>query len=128
MELFLPKFFQLGSTQEFMEKVNDVISRDYEPSQAEMLVQNLADECGIRRNFCTAMLTSLSGDLMVIPRYFLNMFQSGTNPPPNVPGIWTAQDDAMLRSGSDEDFAELDKKHGAGRIEMRKRFIETALI
>lgn len=128
MELFLPKFFQLGSTQEFMERVNDVISRDYEPSQAEMLVQNLADECGIRRNFCTAMLTSLSGDLMVIPRYFLNMFQSGTNPPPNVPGIWTAQDDAMLRSGTDEDFADLDKKHGAGRIEMRKRFIETALI
>lgn len=128
MDLFLPKFFQLESTREFMKKVNDVISRDYEPSQAEVLVQNLADECGIRRNFCTAMLTSLSGDLMVIPRYFLNMFQTDTNPPANVPGIWTASDDAMLRKGGPRELEELEKKHGSGRIEMRKRFIETALI
>lgn len=128
MDLFLPKFFQLESTREFMKRVNDVISRDYEPSQAEMLVQNLADECGIRRNFCTAMLTSLSGDLMVIPRYFLNMFQTDTNPPSNVPGIWTASDDAMLRKGGPRELQELEKKHGSGRIEMRKRFIETALI
>lgn len=128
MDLFLPKFFQLESTREFMKRINDVISRDYEPSQAEMLVQNLADECGIRRNFCTAMLTSLSGDLMVIPRYFLNMFQTDTNPPSNVPGIWTASDDAMLRKGGPRELKELEKKHGTGRIEMRKRFIETALI
>lgn len=128
MDLFLPKFFQLESTRDFMKRVNDVISRDYEPSQAEMLVQNLADECGIRRNFCTAMLTSLSGDLMVIPRYFLNMFQTNTNPPSNVPGIWTASDDAMLRKGGPHELQELEKKHGSGRIEMRKRFIETALI
>ncbi|KAG0667350.1 DNA-binding transcription factor rap1 [Monosporozyma unispora] len=127
MELFLPKFFDLESTQDFMDKVNDVISRDYEPSDAETLVQNLANECGIRRNFCTAMLTSLSGDLMVIPRYFLNMFQSGINPPPYVPGVWTTQDDMMLRRNTDEDIKLLEKKHGAGRIEMRRRFIETAL-
>lgn len=128
VDLFLPNFFQMSDVREFMNKVNDVISRDYEPSQAEKLVQDLCDEAGVRRTFSTTILTALSGDLMVFPRYFLNMFKHNANPPMNVPGIWTREDDDMLRSGKEEDIEILEKKHGRGRIIMRKRFIERDLI
>ena len=127
-DLFLPSFFRMSSTKEFMDKVNEVISRDYETSQAEKLVQDLCDEVGIRKVFSTTILTALSGDLMVFPRYFLNIFKYNINPPPNVPGIWTREDDEMLRGGKEEDIKVLEKKHGAGRIEMRKRFIERDIV
>lgn len=128
IDLFLPTFFQMSSTREFMQKIDEVISRDYEPSQAEKLVQDLCDEAGVRKTFSTSILTALSGDLMVFPRYFLNSFKHNANPPMNVPGIWTREDDEMLRSGKDDELKLLEKKHGAGRIEMRRRFIEKDLI
>lgn len=127
-DLFLPQFFRMTSTSEFLEKLLDVISRDYEPSQAEKLVQDLCNEAGIRKTFSTSILTALSGDLMVFPRYFLNMFKVNANPPADVPGIWTREDDRMLRSSKEEDVRALVKKHGAGRVEMRKKFVEKDLI
>ncbi|CCK70764.1 DNA-binding transcription factor RAP1 KNAG_0F00950 [Huiozyma naganishii CBS 8797] len=127
-DLFLPKFFELGSVREFMQKVDDIISRDYEPTQAEKLVQSLCDEAGIRKTFSTSVLTYLSGDLMLIPRYFLTMFKNNSNPPQDVPGIWTREDDLGLRSGNEETLKELIRKHGTGRIEMRRKFIEKDLI
>lgn len=128
IDLFLPQFFRMSSTGEFLEKVHEVISRDYEPSQAEKLVQDLCDEAGVRKTFSTSILTALSGDLMVFPRYFLNMFKHNVNPPPNVPGIWTREDDRMLRSNKEEDIRALTKRHGTGRMEMRKKFVEKDLI
>lgn len=128
IDLFLPQFFNMRSTREFMEKIHEVISREYEPSQAEKLVQDLCDEAGVRKTFSTSILTALSGDLMVFPRYFLNMFKYNVNPPPSVPGIWTREDDRMLISNKDEDIRVLIKKHGAGRIEMRRKFVEKDLI
>ncbi|SMN19775.1 similar to Saccharomyces cerevisiae YNL216W RAP1 DNA-binding protein involved in either activation or repression of transcription, depending on binding site context [Maudiozyma saulgeensis] len=128
IDLFLPTFFQMASTREFMDKIEDVISRDYEPSQAEKLVQDLCDEAGVRKTFSTSILTALSGDLMVFPRYFLNSFKHNANPPMNVPGIWTREDDEILKGGKEEELALIEKKHGTGRIEMRKRFIEKDLI
>lgn len=127
-DLFLPQFFRMSSTREFLEKLQEVISRDYEPSQAEKLVQDLCDETGVRKTFSTSILTALSGDLMVFPRYFLNIFKSNSNPPMDVPGIWTREDDRMLRSNKEEDIRALIKKHGSGRMEMRKKFVEKDLI
>lgn len=127
-DLFLPLFFHFGSTRQFMDKLHEVISGDYEPSQAEKLVQDLCDETGIRKNFSTSILTCLSGDLMVFPRYFLNMFKDNVNPPPNVPGIWTHDDDESLKSNDQEQIRKLVKKHGTGRMEMRKRFFEKDLL
>ncbi|CAI4049561.1 hypothetical protein SKDZ_14G1110 [Saccharomyces kudriavzevii ZP591] len=127
-DLFLPLFFHFGSTRQFMDKLHDVISGDYEPSQAEKLVQDLCDETGIRKNFSTSILTCLSGDLMVFPRYFLNMFKDSVNPPPNVPGIWTREDDESLKDNDQEQIRKLVKKHGTGRMEMRKRFFEKDLL
>lgn len=125
---FLPEFYQMSSTREFMDKVNEVISRDYEPSQAEKLVQDIAKEAGVRKTFSTSILTALSGDLMVFPRYFLNMFKKGANPPADVPGIWTREDDLLLKSNKEDDRRYLVKKHGVGRMEMRKKFVEKDLI
>lgn len=65
---------------------------------------------------------------MVFPRYFLNMFKNNANPPMDVPGIWTREDDRMLRSNKEEDIRALIKKHGSGRMEMRKKFVEKDLI
>ncbi|CCE89404.1 DNA-binding transcription factor RAP1 TDEL_0A00720 [Torulaspora delbrueckii] len=127
-DLFLPAFFRMSSTREFLEKLQEVISRDYEPSQAEKLVQDLCNETGVRKTFSTSILTALSGDLMVFPRYFLNMFKNNANPPMDVPGIWTREDDRMLRSNKEEDIRALIKKHGSGRMEMRKKFVEKDLI
>ncbi|EJS42089.1 rap1p [Saccharomyces arboricola H-6] len=127
-DLFLPLFFHFGSTRQFMDKLHEVISGDYEPSQAEKLVQDLCDETGIRKNFSTSILTCLSGDLMVFPRYFLNMFKDNVNPPPHVPGIWTHEDDESLKSNDQEQIRKLVKKHGTGRMEMRKRFFEKDLL
>ncbi|QID87578.1 DNA-binding transcription factor rap1 [Saccharomyces pastorianus] len=127
-DLFLPLFFHFGNTRQFMDKLHDVISGDYEPSQAEKLVQDLCDETGIRKNFSTSILTCLSGDLMVFPRYFLNMFKDNVNPPPHVPGIWTHEDDESLKSNDQEQLRKLVKKHGTGRMEMRKRFFEKDLL
>ncbi|QLQ79400.1 hypothetical protein HG537_0C00470 [Torulaspora globosa] len=128
IDLFLPQFFRMSSTREFLDKLHEVISRDYEPSQAEKLVQDLCDEAGIRKTFSTSILTALSGDLMVFPRYFLNMFKHSSNPPADVPGIWTREDDRMLRSNKEEEIRALIKKHGIGRMEMRKKFVEKDLI
>lgn len=128
IDLFLPIFFQFGSTRNFLEKVENVIKRDYEPSQAEKLVEDLCDEAGVRRGFSTSILTALSGDLMIFPRYFLNMFKNNVNPPLNVPGIWTHEDDAMLSSNDSEDLRHLEKKHGAARIAIRRRFVERDLV
>lgn len=127
-ELFMPHFFHMNSTRSFLDKVNEVISRDYEPSQAEKLVQDLCDEAGVRKTFSTSILTALSGDLMVFPRYFLCMFRYSANPPMNVPGIWTREDDELLRSNNEEDINSLTRKHGVGRIEMRRRFIASDLV
>ena len=127
-ELFQPKFYQMRDTKEFMQKIEEIISRDYEPSQAEKLVQDLSSEAGVRKIFSTGILTALSGDLMVVPRYFLNAFRDNVNPPPNVPGIWTTEDDEMLKKGDAEDMAYLKKKHGIGRIQMRSKFIEKELV
>lgn len=128
IDLFLPQFFRMSNTRGFLEKVHEVISRDYEPSQAEKLVQDLCDEAGVRKTFSTSILTALSGDLMVFPRYFLNMFKNNINPPTNVPGIWTRDDDRMLRSNKEEEIRALIKKHGTGRMEMRRKFVEKDLI
>lgn len=128
IDLFLPQFFRMSSTREFLEKVHEVISRDYEPSQAEKLVQDLCDEAGVRKTFSTSILTALSGDLMVFPRYFLNMFKHNMNPPSNVPGIWTREDDRMLRANKEDGINELTKRHGTGRLEMRRKFVEKDLI
>lgn len=128
IDLFLPQFFRMSNTRSFLEKVHEVISRDYEPSQAEKLVQDLCDEAGVRKTFSTSILTALSGDLMVFPRYFLNMFKNNINPPTNVPGIWTRDDDRMLRSNKEDEIRALIKKHGTGRMEMRRKFVEKDLI
>ncbi|QLL32525.1 hypothetical protein HG536_0D00470 [Torulaspora globosa] len=128
IDLFLPQFFRMSSTREFLDKLHEVISRDYEPSQAEKLVQDLCDEAGVRKTFSTSILTALSGDLMVFPRYFLNMFKHSSNPPADVPGIWTREDDRMLRSNKEDEIRALIKKHGTGRMEMRKKFVEKDLI
>ncbi|SCU94114.1 LADA_0G06634g1_1 [Lachancea dasiensis] len=127
-DLFMPNFFRLNSTRKFVDKINEIISRDYEASQAEKLVQDLCEEAGVRKTFSTSILTALSGDLMVFPRYFLCMFSMKANPPLNVPGIWTRDDDEALRRGTEEDVKKLTEKHGSGRIEMRKRFIASDLV
>ncbi|AMD19433.1 HBR532Cp [Eremothecium sinecaudum] len=127
-DLFMPEFFHFASTREFLNKVHDIVNRTYHTSQAEKLVEDLRDECGIRKAFSTSILTALSGDLMVLPRYFLCAFRYSANPPMNVPGIWTKEDDEMLKNGSEEDMKLLVKKHGTGRIEMRKRFHQNDLV
>lgn len=127
-ELFMPQFFSFPNTKAFLDKVNEIISRDYEPSQAEKLVQDLCDDVGVRKTFSTSILTALSGDLMVFPRYFLCMFRFNSNPPLNIPGIWTREDDEMLRTGDESKIKTLAQKHGVGRIEMRKRFIASDLV
>ncbi|SCU96307.1 LAME_0F15808g1_1 [Lachancea meyersii CBS 8951] len=127
-DLFMPQFFAFKSTREFLDKINDIISRDYEASQAEKLVQDLCEEAGVRKTFSTGILTALSGDLMVFPRYFLCMFSMNANPPLTVPGIWTRDDDEMLKQGDDNSLKALTEKHGIGRIEMRRRFIASDLV
>ncbi|CCE66150.1 hypothetical protein TPHA_0O01830 [Tetrapisispora phaffii CBS 4417] len=128
VDLFLPEFFRMGSVKVFVDKIQEIISRDYEPSQAEKLVQDLCDEVGVRKTFSTSVLTALSGDLMIFPRYFLHMFKENANPPTNVPGIWTPEDDIMLKNNKPQEIDILIQKHGKGRIEMRKRFVERDLI
>ncbi|KTB16982.1 DNA-binding protein RAP1 [Nakaseomyces glabratus] len=128
IDLFLPQFFRMSSTQEFIEKIREIIQRDYEPSQAELLMQDLNDEAGIRKTFTSSILGSLSGDLMVLPRYFLNMFSKNQNPPIDIPGIWTSGDDDILRRGDEAEVSKLVKRQGAGRVEMRKKFLERNLI
>ena len=118
----------MSSTQEFIEKIREIIQRDYEPSQAELLMQDLNDEAGIRKTFTSSILGSLSGDLMVLPRYFLNMFSKNQNPPIDIPGIWTSGDDDILRRGDEAEVSKLVKRQGAGRVEMRKKFLERNLI
>lgn len=127
-DLFMPEFFHFATTRDFLNKVHEIVNRTYHTSQAEKLVEDLRDECGIRKAFSTSILTALSGDLMVLPRYFLCAFRYSANPPMNVPGIWTKEDDEMLKNNSDEDMKLLIKKHGSGRIEMRKRFHQNDLV
>lgn len=127
-DIFMPEFFHFATTRDFLNKIHEIVNRTYHTSQAEKLVEDLRDECGIRKAFSTSILTALSGDLMVLPRYFLCSFRYSANPPMNVPGIWTKDDDEMLKNGSDEDMKLLIKKHGTGRIEMRKRFHQNDLV
>ncbi|CEP64605.1 DNA-binding transcription factor RAP1 LALA0_S12e02762g [Lachancea lanzarotensis] len=127
-DLFVPQFFAFKSATEFFNKINDIISRDYEASQAEKLVQDLCEEAGVRKTFSTGILTALSGDLMVFPRYFLCMFSMNANPPLNVPGIWTRDDDEILKEANEDGLKRLTEKHGMGRIEMRRRFIASELV
>ncbi|KAL3229516.1 DNA-binding protein RAP1 [Nakaseomyces bracarensis] len=128
IDLFLPQFFRMASTQEFIEKIREIIQRDYEPSQAEVLMQDLNDEAGVRKSFTSSILGCLSGDLMVLPRFFLNMFSRNENPPVNIPGIWTPTDDEILRNGDLQEINKLIKRQGSGRVEMRKKFLERNLI
>lgn len=127
-ELFSPRFYEMNTPREFIEKITEIVNREFEPSQAEKLVQILWEELGVRKTFSTAILTSLSGDLMVLPRYFLTMFKKNENPPRNVPGIWTREDDDKLRGGDPNDIEELKLKHGINRIQMRAKFISNNII
>lgn len=127
-ELFSPRFYEMNTPKEFIEKITEIVNREFEPSQAEKLVQIMWEELGVRKTFSTAILTSLSGDLMVLPRYFLTMFKKNENPPRNVPGIWTREDDDKLRGGDPRDIEELKLKHGSNRIQMRAKFISNNII
>lgn len=121
-------FFNFRSTKEFIQKLEEIITREYDESQADVLVHDLDVECGIRKKYATSVLTALTGDISLFPRYFLTSFKYGIHPPQNVPGIWTKEDDLVLRSKNPEGMKMLEKKHGFARMQMRIRFQENNLV
>lgn len=121
-------FFNFTSTKQFIQKLEEIITREYDESQADVLVQDLAVECGIRKKYATSVLTALTGDISLFPRYFLTSFKHGIHPPQNVPGIWTKEDDEMLRSKNPDGMKLLEKKHGIARMQMRIRLQENDLV
>lgn len=127
-EFFDHSFFNFTSTKQFIQKLEEIVTREYDESQADVLVHDLAVECGIRKKYATSVLTALTGDISLLPRYFLTSFKFGVHPPRNVPGIWTKEDDEILRSRNSEGMKILEKKHGLARMQMRLRFQEQSLV
>ena len=105
-----------------------IITREYDESQADVLVHDLDVECGIRKKYATSVLTALTGDISLFPRYILTSFKYGVHLPQNVPGIWTKEDDVILRSKNPDGMKMLEKKHGIARMQMRIRFQENNLV
>lgn len=127
-DFFDHTFFNFRSTKEFIQKLEEIITREYDESQADVLVHDLDVECGIRKKYATSVLTALTGDISLFPRYILTSFKYGVHLPQNVPGIWTKEDDVILRSKNPDGMKMLEKKHGIARMQMRIRFQENNLV
>jgi TRF2-interacting telomeric protein/Rap1 - C terminal domain len=44
---------------------------------------------------------------------------------PEIPGVWSLEEDAILREGNARRIEELDEKHGYGEALDRRRFLDT---
>jgi hypothetical protein len=44
---------------------------------------------------------------------------------PEIPGVWSLEEDAILRQGNARKIEELDGKHGYGAALDRRRFLDT---
>lgn len=125
-KFFSKEYFHL-SLSKILNKANEIVSRDYLTTGADLLLDSLHNELGINKNFGTEILTNCCGDLSLVSKYINLVINTGKNPPENVSGIWTRDDDARLSrmQVSKEDKAYLMAKHGEERIDLRKQFINS---
>lgn len=127
-DLVTSKFLEFQSISSIVSKLDEIVNRNFDSGDAEELLLALYKECGIQKSFGYQIITTVCGDLILIPKY-INMFlRTGENPPQNVHGIWTERDDNYLKSNLPERLEYLKKLHGSKRIELRKSFINNEYI
>jgi Myb-like DNA-binding protein RAP1 len=127
-DLVTSKFFTFQPLITAVDKITEIVNRSYDSTDAENLIHALYSEAGIQKKFGTFIITSVCGDLILIPKYIEIFLQTGENPPKDTHGIWTSRDDEYLRSGDEEKLKALKALHGNRRIELRRQFISQELI
>ncbi|ONH68601.1 DNA-binding protein RAP1 [Cyberlindnera fabianii] len=127
-DLVTSKFFSFQPLLSVVDKITEIVNRSYESGDAEQLIQALYDETGIQKKFGTFIVTSVCGDVVLIPKYFEFFLKTGQNPPENVHGVWSPRDDAYLKSDEPEKMEFLRRLHGQKRIDLRKSFADNNII
>lgn len=122
-DLVTAKFFEFQPLISVVDKISEIVNRSYQSDDAEQLISALYVEAGIQKKFGTFIITSVCGDLILIPKFVEIFLKTGENPPRHVHGIWTPQDDEYLKSEIPERLDYLRRLHGSKRIELRKSFI-----
>lgn len=127
-ELVTQKFLTFQPPLTILDKITEIVERTYDSTDAENLIEALYQEAGIQKRFGTFIITSVCGDLSLIPKYIELFLRTGENPPSNCHGIWTKRDDEYLQSGDEEKINIIRELHGDKRIDLRKQFISQELI
>lgn len=127
-DLVTAKFFEFQPLISVVDKITEIVNRSYQSSDAEQLITALYAEAGIQKKFGTFIITSVCGDLILIPKFVEIFLKTGENPPQNIHGIWTPRDDQYLKSEIPERLDYLKRLHGAKRIELRKTFITNDIV
>lgn len=127
-DLVTAKFFEFQPLISVVDKITEIVNRSYQSNDAEQLIAALYAEAGIQKKFGTFIITSVCGDLILIPKFVEIFLKTGENPPRHVHGIWTPQDDEYLKSEIPERLDYLRRLHGTKRIDLRKSFISSDIV
>ncbi|KAH3684120.1 hypothetical protein WICPIJ_004916 [Wickerhamomyces pijperi] len=122
-ELVSEKFLQFNPILSVVDKVNEIVSRDFTATDADELVETFRKEVGIEPKFSGLIITQVCGELLFIPTYIERFLKTGENPPNNIRGIWTAEHDDMLKRAKPEDLEFLKSLHGEHRLETRRSIL-----
>ncbi|KZF21175.1 hypothetical protein L228DRAFT_262224 [Xylona heveae TC161] len=66
--------------------------------------------------------TSMQADLAQI---VLDSFKNGHGIPPDIPGVWSEEDDAILEGSDGRKLRQVEEKHGAKAFNLRMEFLES---
>jgi Myb-like DNA-binding protein RAP1 len=131
-DLVTAKFFEFQPLDTVIDKMKEIVGRDYNSGEADQLIDALYEEAGVQKKFGTYIITSVCGDVALIPKYFEMFLKTGQNPPQNVHGVWIQRDDDLLKcadQSNDEKALEfVTKLHGEKRVNLRRTFMAENIV
>ena len=125
-DLVTQKFFEFHPLNTVVDKIREIVGRNFASEEAEELINALYSEAGIQKKFGMFIIASVCGDLTLIPDYIEQFLKTAQNPPVDIHGIWTKRDDELLKKADEGDKEALEfviKLHGDKRCDLRRTFM-----
>ncbi len=92
-------------------------------SSVEKIISSLVESLGISERIAQEALHSTSAQLYLLPAYFDILIRTG-EPPADIAGVFNTEDDKYITSNDEELWKIVIKRHGEGRVQLRKQFLD----
>ncbi|KAH3901520.1 DNA-binding transcription factor RAP1 SCDLUD_003016 [Saccharomycodes ludwigii] len=127
-KIFTPNFEKFTTSNQFFEQLKFFVKKTLKLTEPEEIVDGMTKELAINSDFAVDVLKAVHGDRILIFFYFLYMFYNGENPPQNIRGIWTEEDNIDVMSQNQAKLQRVIDKHTEpvciDRIEFLKETLE----